>query len=67
MATTKLRFNTGAEAIFRSAQEAEKRGCDVTSSMLHWGVQKDEIGYYLDIHDTDGLTVDEINNLDNEA
>ena len=53
--------------MFRSAKEAERRGCDMTSTNLWWGLSKDEIGYYLEISDTDGLTVYEINNLDNEA
>jgi hypothetical protein len=67
MPITKLRFPNAADAIYRSAQEAELRGCDMIFTTLWWGLSKDEIGYYLEISDTDGLTDDEINNLENEA
>lgn len=62
----KLRFDNGADAVYRSSQEAEKRNCDLTSTILWWSVKRDETGYYLEIPDdeTDALTTSEKSKLE---
>lgn len=64
----KLRFNSGAEAVHRSATVAEDNGADMTSgsTQLRWSVRKDDNGFYLEIPegDTNMLTPDEIEQLE---
>lgn len=63
----KLRFNTGADAVYRSAQAAEALGAGMTfgSTQLRWTVLKDETGYYLEIPSEDEklLTEEEVQSL----
>lgn len=49
----KVRFETGAEAVFASAKIAEAKGCDMTSTCLWVSVQKDENGYFIEIEEKD--------------
>ena len=63
-----LRFNTGSEAVCRSAIAAEANKADMTSgaTQLRWSVGKDSEGFYLEIpeSDIDYLTEEEKENLD---
>lgn len=49
----KLRFNTGAEAVFASAKIAESKGCDMTSTCLWVSVKEDEQGYFIEVTEED--------------
>lgn len=50
----KVRYETGAEAVFASAKIAEAKGCEMTSTCLWVGVQKDDEGYFIEV-ETDDL------------
>lgn len=62
----KLRFEKSYKAIERSAREADRRKCDMTSTFLWWSIHKDDTGFYLEIpeEDTGGLSESEIGNLE---
>lgn len=45
----KVRFTTGADAVYASAKIAEAKGCDMTSTCLYVGIQEDEEGYFIEI------------------
>lgn len=62
----KLRFNNGSDAVSRSAENAELRGCDMILVNMIWGVRNDEIGFYLEIpeEDLEYLTEEEMERLE---
>ena len=49
----KVKFNTGAEAVYASAKLAESKGCDMTTTCLWVSIQKDKDGYYIEVDAND--------------
>jgi len=64
----KLRFKTGAEAVYRSAIAAEETGSEMVfgSTQLRWTVSKDENGYFVEIpgYDEKLLSEEEVQSLE---
>lgn len=51
----KLRFDSGADAVYRSAIAAEAKDADMTSgaTQMRWSVGKDSEGFFLEIPESD--------------